>query len=291
MKLRGTYTALVTPFKNGKVDEEAYAKFIEWQIKEGVSGVVPCGTTGESATLSFEEHEKVIKLCIEVVNKRVPVIAGTGANSTEEAIKLSLDAKKAGADYLLLVAPYYNKPSQEGIFQHYKAIASAVDVPQILYNVPGRTAVDMSIETIGRLSKIDNIVGIKDAHGDLTRAIKIRRVVPDTFSVMSGEDGTIAAFLAHGGDACISVTSNIAPSLCAQLHKAWWARDLDTFAKIRDTLAPVHEAMFCETNPCPVKYAASLICGFESSVRLPLWEITDASKEKVKEAMKQAGLI
>ena len=291
MRLRGVYTALITPFKNGKIDDNAYADLINWQIEQGVSGVIPCGTTGEAATLSYEEHEHVIELCIEVVNKRVTVIAGTGSNCTDEAIRLGLAAKKAGADYLLSVTPYYNKPSQEGLYRHFKRLAEVVDAPHILYNVPGRTGIDLAVDTVARLAQIPNIVGIKDAHIDLSRPVKMRQVVPDTFSLLSGEDATAAAFLAQGGDGVISVTSNIAPKMLSDMHKAWWSGDMETFGKIRDRLIDVHTAMFCESNPCPVKYAVSLLGKCENSVRLPLWDISAASKEKVETAMRKAGII
>jgi len=289
---KGSFTALITPFANGGIDEAAYQSFVEWQISEGTHGLVPCGTTGESPTLSHDEHNRVVELCVEVAkSKKIPVIAGAGSNSTSEAIALAAHAKKAGADAVLVVTPYYNKPTQEGLFQHFKAIHDAVDIPVVIYNIPARCVIDMSVETMARLAKLPNIVGVKDATNDLGRPIKTRALCGDKFAQLSGEDGTAVAFLAQGGHGCISVTSNIAPSLCSQLQIAWAAGDLATVAALRDKLAPLHDSMFCETNPAPVKYAASLLGKCSAHVRLPLVEITDASKERVKLAMQNAGLI
>ena len=287
----GSITALITPFRDGVVDEKAYQDFIEWQIKEGTDGLVPCGTTGESPTLSHPEHHRVVELCVEAAGGRVPVIAGTGSNNTAEAIDLTRHAKKAGADAALVVTPYYNKPTQEGLYRHFKAIHDAVDLPIVLYNIPGRCVIDMSIETMARLAELPNIVGVKDATADLARPLRTRKAIGTDFCQLSGEDITVAGFLAQGGVGCISVTSNVAPGLCAQLHDAWVSKDMETFDAIRDRLAPLHDAMFCESNPCPAKYGASLLGKCTPDVRAPLIEISDASKATVKAAMDAAGLL
>ncbi len=288
---KGSIPALITPFRDGRVDEKAFQAFVEWQIAEGSSAVVPCGTTGESPTLSHEEHMRVVELAVEAAAGRVPVIAGTGSNSTDEAISLTRHAKQAGASAALVVAPYYNKPPQEGLFQHYKAINDAVDLPVIIYNIPGRSVVDMSVETMARLAKLPNIVGVKDATADLARPLKTRVAIGPDFCQLSGEDATATAFLAQGGVGCISVTANVAPRLCAEMHAAWQNRDLEACFAIRDKLMPLHDAMFCETSPGPVKYAASLLGKCEPTVRLPLVEITDSSKAKVRDALKSVGLL
>lgn len=288
---KGSIPALITPFRAGKVDEKAFQSFIEWQIAEGSSAVVPCGTTGESPTLSHEEHQRVVELAVEAAAGRVPVIAGTGSNSTEEAIRLTGHAKRAGATAALIVTPYYNKPTQEGLYQHYKAINDAVALPVVIYNIPGRSIVDMSVETMARLAKLPNIVGVKDATADLVRPLKTRLAIGAEFCQLSGEDATATAFLAQGGVGCISVTANVAPRLCADMHAAWQKGDLAACFAIRDRLMPLHDAMFCETSPGPVKYAVSLLGRCEASVRLPLVEIAEASKAKVREAMKGLGLL
>jgi 4-hydroxy-tetrahydrodipicolinate synthase len=288
---KGSITALITPFRNGSVDEKAYQDFVAWQIAEGSHGVVPCGTTGESPTLSHEEHKRVVELCLDVAKGKVPVIAGTGSNSTDEAIALTRHAKQAGADAALVVAPYYNKPTQEGLFRHYEAIAKAVDLPIIVYNIPGRSVVNISVDTFARLAKIPQIVGVKDATADLARPLQMRVALGETFCQLSGEDATATAFLAQGGVGCISVTSNVAPKLCAQMHEAWQKGDLATCFAIRDRLMPLHDAMFCETSPAPVKYAASLLGKAESTVRLPMVEATDQARAKVSAAMALVGLI
>jgi 4-hydroxy-tetrahydrodipicolinate synthase len=287
----GSLVALITPFKNGAVDEDAYQSFVDWQITEGTHGLVPTGTTGESPTLSHDEHKRVVELCIEVAKGRVPVIAGTGSNSTAEAIELTRHAKEAGADAALIVTPYYNKPTQEGLYLHYSMIAEAVDLPIIIYNIPGRSVVDMSVATMARLAKLPNIVGVKDATNDLARPLKSRLAIEGAFCQLSGEDATIGAFLGQGGDGCISVTANVAPSLCATLHESWQKRDLDKFADVRDRLMPLHDAMFCETSPGPVKYAAHLMGKCEPTCRPPLAPISDASKAAVRSAMVATGLI
>jgi len=288
---KGSITALLTPFRDGRVDEPAFQAFVEWQIDQGIHGVVPVGTTGESPTLTHDEHKRVVELCVEAVGGRVPVIAGTGSNSTDEAIELTIHAKSAGADAALVVTPYYNKPTQEGLFSHDSAIAGAVDIPVVIYNIPGRSVVDMTVETMARLAKIANIVGVKDATNDLARPVMTRLAVGTGFCQLSGEDATVAAFLGQGGDGCISVTANVAPGLCAQMCEAWQARDIDSFAALRDRLAPLHEALFCESSPGPVKYAASLMDKCLQDTRLPLVPIADASRLVVREAMVSAGLL
>jgi len=288
---RGSITALITPFKNGSLDEKAFQDFVDWQIKEGSHGLVPCGTTGESPTLSHEEHDRVIELCVEVAKGRVPVIAGTGSNSTSEAIQLAQHAEKAGADACLVVTPYYNKPTSEGLLQHFLAIANAIDLPIIIYNIPGRSVIDMSIETMAKLADHKNIVGVKDATNDLMRPLRSRLAFGDDFCQLSGEDGTAVAFLAQGGKGCISVTANIAPRLCAQLQDAWTLGAYDDVFRLRDILAPVHDAMFVETNPAPVKFAASLLGKCDPEVRLPLVPLAAKSKARIEEAMRGAGLL
>lgn len=287
----GSITALITPFRNGEVDEKAFQEFVDWQIQEGSNGVVPVGTTGESPTLSHDEHKRVVELCIEVAKGKVPVIAGAGSNSTSEAIDLTRHAKEAGADAALIVTPYYNKPTQEGLYLHYKAIAEAVNIPIIIYNIPGRSIVDMSVETMVRLAKLPNIVGVKDATNDLSRPLATRVAIGGEFCQLSGEDATIAAFLAQGGHGCISVTANAAPRLCSDLHKAWQAKDFDRFGDIRDRLMPLHSALFCESSPGPVKYAASLLGKSSPETRLPMAPIAKASRDRVDEAMRTVGLL
>ena len=287
----GSFTALVTPFENGGIDEKAFQSFVEWQIDEGTNGVVPVGTTGESPTLSHAEHKRVVELCLEVAKGRIPVIAGTGSNSTSEAIELTRHAAKAGADAALVVTPYYNKPTQDGLYRHYEAIAGAADIPIIIYNIPGRSVVDMSVETMARLAKLSNIVGVKDATNDLARPLASRVAIGDDFCQLSGEDATVAAFLGQGGDGCISVTSNAAPRLCSELHASWKSRDLDRFAEIRDRLMPLHAAMFCESSPGPVKYACSLLGKCRPDTRLPLAPISESSRQTVSDAMRGAGLL
>ncbi len=288
---RGSFTALITPFSNGSVDEKAFQDFVEWQIAEGAHGLVPVGTTGESPTLDHDEHKRVVELCIEAAARRVPVIAGTGSNSTAEGVDLTRHAKEAGADAALIVLPYYNKPTPEGQYRHFKAIHDAVDLPIIIYNVPPRSAVDMTVETMARLAELDNIVGVKDATADLTRPLSTRLAIKKPFCQLSGEDGTALAFLASGGHGCISVTANVAPRLCAEMQNAWLAGDVAKAGEIQDRLYPLHKALFCETSPGPVKYAASLLGRASAEARLPLCEIAEASKQKVKAAMQSAALL
>ena len=288
----GSMPALLTPFTpSGDIDFPAFENFIDWQINEGSHGVVPCGTTGESPTLNHDEHMAVVERCIQVVNKRVPVIAGTGSNSTREAIAITRHAKEAGADAALIITPYYNKPSQEGLYAHFKAIHDAVEIPIILYNVPGRCVVDMSNDIMARLSQLPRIVGVKDATDDLSRVIKIREVCGDDFCQLSGEDGTAGAFFAQGGQGVISVVANVAPALMAGLYNAWNSGDLEKFMKIRDQLAPLCRDLFCETNPTPAKYAAEKLGHMNGRLRLPLVEITAQSKAKVDAALEHADLI
>jgi 4-hydroxy-tetrahydrodipicolinate synthase len=288
----GSYVALITPMDaDGSIDEDAFARLIDWQIAEGTQGIVPVGTTGESPTLSHEEHKRVVELAIEVAAKRVPVIAGAGSNATAEAIGLARHAKKAGADGVLVVTPYYNKPTQEGLFRHYTAIADAAEIPVIIYNIPGRSVVDMSVETMARLSTHKYIVGVKDATANLTRPLHTTRACGKDFIQLSGEDHTALAYLAAGGHGCISVTGNVAPRLCAQMHAAWAAGDLAGAMRIQERLLPLHDAMFVESNPGPVKYAASLLGYGTATCRLPLAPLSDASAQKVREAMVEVGLI
>ncbi len=288
---RGSMVALITPFKNGHVDEKAFQSFVDWQIKEGTNALVPCGTTGESPTLSHDEHKRVVELCIEATAKRVPVIAGTGSNSTEEAIELTEHAKAAGADAALIVTPYYNKPTQEGLYQHYKAIAEAVELPIIVYNIPPRCIVDISVETMARIATLPNIIGVKEATGDVTRFVKHRRAIGPKFVQLSGDDGLALAQMACGGDGCISVTGNIAPRALAEFQAACLSGDFGKARALNDRLMPLHEALFAETSPGPVKYAAHLLGKCDAKVRLPLVEPQEATKQRVREAMVTAGLL
>ena len=288
---RGSITALITPFKNGDVDEKAFRSLVDWQIGQGTHGLVPCGTTGESPTLSHEEHNRVVTLCVEAAAGRVPVIAGTGSNSTDEAIMLTRHAKEVGAAAALVVTPYYNKPTQEGMYRHFKAILDAVDLPIIIYNIPGRSVVDMSVATMARLAALPNIIGVKDATADLARPLRTRVAIGRDFCQLSGEDATAVPFLAQGGVGCISVTANIAPEPCARLHDAWQAGDMKTVMEINERLLPVHDAMFVETSPGPVKYAASLLGLCSDEMRLPMCEVSDQTKARVKAAMTGAGLL
>ncbi len=288
---RGSLTALITPFKKGKVDEQAFQDFVNWQIAQGSHGLVPCGTTGESPTLTHEEHKRVVELCIEAADGRVPVIAGAGSNSTAEAIDFTRHAKEAGADAALVVTPYYNKPTQEGLILHYLAIANAVDIPIVIYNIPARCVIDMSVETMAKLAEHENIVGVKDATNDLGRPQRMLQLVGDKFCQLSGEDGTSIAFLAQGGKGCISVTANVAPHLCAQLQDSWHLGTYEDAFRVRDILAPLHESMFVETNPAPVKFAASLLGKCAPETRLPLAPLSIKSKARIEEAMRAAGLL
>ncbi|MTD92988.1 4-hydroxy-tetrahydrodipicolinate synthase [Hyphomicrobium sp. xq] len=288
---KGSFTALITPFRNGDLDEEAFQRFIEWQINEGTHGLVPAGTTGESPTLDYDEHKRVIELAVETAKGRVPVIAGTGSNSTDEAIELTEYAAKVGADAVLIVTPYYNKPTQEGLYQHYKAINDAVAIPIVIYNIPGRSVVDMSVDTMTRCFALKNVVGVKDATANLARTSQQRLAMGQEFNLLSGEDATALGFMAHGGHGCISVVSNIAPRLCADFQNACLAGDYKTALALQDRLMPLHDAMFCEANPGPVKYAASRLGLCEAEMRLPLVPISQASQRIVDAALARVGLV
>jgi 4-hydroxy-tetrahydrodipicolinate synthase len=287
----GSLPALITPFRNGMVDEQAFQAFVEWQIAEGSHGLVPCGTTGESATLSVDEHLRVVRLCVEAVRGRVPVIAGAGSNATERAIELAKGAKAAGADAVLVVAPNYNKPSQDGLVAHYKAINDAVDIPIVVYNVPSRTIVDISVETIGRIAKLPNVVGIKDASGDIGRVARHRALCGTKFAQLSGDDPNAIGFNASGGVGCISVTANVAPKLCAQMQEATAQGAFEAARAIDDKLAALHKILFVEPSPAPAKYACSTLGKCEENVRLPLLACTDGAKSQIRAAMTHAGLI
>ncbi|HEY4707077.1 MAG TPA: 4-hydroxy-tetrahydrodipicolinate synthase, partial [Thermodesulfobacteriota bacterium] len=286
----GSITALVTPFKDGRIDEAAFRRLIEFQIANGTSGLVPCGTTGESATLSYEEHNRVIELAIEIADKRVPVIAGTGSNSTDETIMLTKSAEKAGAEAALLITPYYNKPTQQGLYEHYKKVAEAVSIPLILYNVPGRTSVNMLPETVARLSEIKNIIGIKEATGDLKQVSDTIEFSRKGFIVLSGDDFTTLPLLAIGGHGVISVTSNIAPAMMSDMIKAFTAGVMDRARELHYRLQPLHRAMFIETNPVPVKTALAMMGMVGEELRLPLVPLSDANRAKLASVMTGFGL-
>ena len=289
-RLKGSMPALITPFSRGEVDEGAFRALVSWQIAEGSHGLVPAGTTGESATLSHEEHMRVVEICVEEAKGRVPVIAGAGSNSTVEAIALTRHASDVGADAVLSVAPYYNRPTQEGLYRHFAAIAEAVDIPIIIYNIPGRSAVEISVETMARLSRIANIVGVKDATANLARPSRERTACGKTFRLISGEDITALGYMAHGGHGCISVTANAAPRLCAEFQEACMAGDYARALLLQDRLAPLHDAMFCEASPAPVKFAVSLLGRCSDEVRLPIVAATETARARVREAMAGAGL-
>ena len=285
-----TYTAIVTPFKNNKVDEQSLEKLVEFQIKGGVSGIVPCGTTGESPTLSHDEHNLVIELCVKIANGRIKVMAGTGSNSTDEAVMMTNYAKKVGANSCLIVAPYYNKPTPEGIYQHYKALDKC-GIPLFIYNVPGRSVINISDENLARIATLENVAGIKDATGDLARIATLRLLINKKFSYLSGEDVTAVGYNAMGGNGVISVTSNIATKMVSDLQRATAKGDYKTALEIQDTLTALHDVMFCETNPIPVKYAASLMGLCSAETRLPLVTPSASAKEKIEREMKKIGLI
>lgn len=292
MQFTGSIPALITPMKNGEVDEKALTKLVNWQIREGSNGLVPVGTTGESPTLSHEEHNRVVEIVVEETAGRVPVIAGAGSNNTREAIELARHAEKAGADAVLSVAPYYNKPSQEGMYLHFKAVADAISIPVFLYNVPARTIANFSVETTDRLARdCANIIGIKDATADLSRPSRQRLATGTDFIQLSGEDGTALGFNAHGGVGCISVTANVAPGLCSRFQKATLAGDYETARTLQDRLMPLHVAMFAEPSPGPAKYAVSLLGHCSDEVRLPVTTISDACKTQVRDAMVHAGIL
>ena len=287
----GSIPALITPFKNGKVDYNSFHKIIEWSIGHGSHGFVPCGTTGESPTLSHEEHKKVIEECIKAVDNRIPVIAGTGSNNTIEAIEFTKHAEESGANGALVVTPYYNKPTQDGLYSHYRKIAESTSLPIIIYNIPGRSIVDMSINTMAELSKINNIIGVKDATNDLFRPLLTRTKIKKDFCYLSGEDGTALPYLAQGGNGCISVTANIAPKLCSDLHNHWRDKKIDEVLQINLKLAKIHHALFVESSPGPVKFAAELLNLCSSETRLPLVPIKESTKSLVIECMSEIGLI
>jgi len=288
---KGSMVAIVTPFKNGKVDEKALGDLIEFHLKNGTDVIVPCGTTGESATLSHEEHHRVVEFTVKTVNKRVPVIAGAGSNATEETIELTQYAKKAGADGVLLITPYYNKPTQEGLYQHFRKVADSVDIPIVLYNVPGRTSINMLPPTTARLREHRNIVGIKEATGDMKQVSETLRLCGRDFDVISGDDFTNLPLLALGGVGCISVTANVAPADCASLFDAYSAGKTDEALRLHYKLEPLHGAMFLETNPIPAKTSLALMGRIAEEFRLPLCPMADANKEKLKKALKDYGLI
>ena len=288
---KGSNTALITPFKGGKVDETAFERFVEWQIAQGSNGLVPVGTTGESPTLSHNEHKRVVEICIAVANKRVPVIAGAGSNSTAEAIELTQFAKKAGADAVLHSTGYYNKPTQEGLYLHFKAISDAVDLPIIVYNVPGRAVVDIQASTMARIAGLKNVAGIKDATGNVARMSQHRQLITKPFVYLTGEDAVALGFNAHGGAGIISVTANVAPALCAEFQAACAKGDYAKALKLHDQLMPLHDALFAETNPAPVKYATSRLGFGSAECRLPLAPITEATRKLVDAAMVSAGVL
>jgi 4-hydroxy-tetrahydrodipicolinate synthase len=291
MLFHSSYTALLTPFKDNKVDYSSYKELIDFQINNGTHGLVPVGTTGESPTLSHDEHKKLIEVCIEQSNGRVPVIAGAGSNSTSEAVDFVKHACSAGADGLLVVTPYYNKPTQSGLLAHYNELIKHTSKPIIIYDIPGRSVIQMTDETMAKLAQDQFIVGVKDATADLTRPTRLQNIIGDNFIQLSGEDGTALAYLAAGGHGCISVTANIAPNLLSRMHNAWKQGDINTAQEINKKLMPLHDALFCETSPGPLKYAASLLGICSSNARLPIVEIEEDSKLKVKDALKKTGLI
>ena len=291
MRLRGSITALVTPFRNDVVDEEAFRKFLNWQIENGTHGFVPVGTTGESPTLSPSEHEHVVEICVRETAGRVPVIAGAGSNSTAEAVSFSRHAEKVGADALLIVTPYYNKPTQEGLYQHFKAINDAVGLPILIYNIPGRSIVDMSVETMARLYELKNIIGVKDATANVGRVSLQRQMMGPDFLQFSGEDATALGFMAHGGHGCISVTSNVAPRLCSEMQEACLAGDYSKARLFQDRLMPLHTNLFVETSPAPIKFAVSELGLITDEIRLPMVPVSEQTQKLVRSAMVHAGLV
>lgn len=289
---KGSITALVTPFANGEVDEAAFQRLVEWQVSEGSSGLVPCGTTGESPTLSHKEHKRVVELTIDAAKRRVPVIAGAGSNNTIEAIELSTHAERVGADAVLIVAPYYNKPSQEGIYRHFRAIDAVIGIPIIIYNIPPRSVVDISVDTLARIFRdCKNVVGVKDATGNLVRPTLERMACGKEFNLLSGEDMTALAYMAHGGHGCISVTANVAPSLCAQFQQACLAGDFALALELQDRLAPLHRALFLEPNPAGPKFALHLLGRATAEVRLPLVPVSALVEKEIEAAIRHAGIL
>jgi 4-hydroxy-tetrahydrodipicolinate synthase len=289
---KGSIVALITPMRaDGSLDEQAYARFIDWQITQGTEGIVPVGTTGESPTLSHDEHRRAVAIAVEVAAKRVPVIAGAGSNSTAEAVGLAQYAESVGADAVMVVTPYYNKPSQEGLYRHFTAVADATSLPLIIYNIPSRSVIDMTVETMARLAQHKTIAGVKDATANLSRPLHTRRAAGKDFIQLSGEDHTVLSFMAAGGHGCISVTANIAPRHCADIHQAWRDGRIAEAITLQDKLLPLHDAMFCESSPGPVKYAASLLGFTTPFCRLPHAPITESAEQRVRAAMADLGLI
>jgi 4-hydroxy-tetrahydrodipicolinate synthase len=289
---KGSITALVTPFENAAVDEAAFQRLVEWQVGEGSNGLVPCGTTGESPTLSHKEHKRVVELTVEAAQRRVPVIAGAGSNNTIEAIELATYAEQAGADAVLIVAPYYNKPSQEGIYQHFKAVDAAIGIPIVVYNIPPRSVVDISVETLARIFRdCKNVVGVKDATGNLVRPTLERMACGTKFNLLCGEDMTALGYMAHGGHGCISVTANVAPALCARFQQACLSGDFSLALKLQDQLAPLHRALFLEPNPAGPKFALHLLGRASPEVRLPLVRVSVPVEKEIESAMRHAGLV
>ena len=288
--IQGSLTALVTPFKDGALDEKAFQEFVEWQIDSGTHGLVPCGTTGESPTLSDSEHRRVISLCVEAANGRVPVVAGAGSNETVVSISYAQHAKELGADAALVVTPYYNKPNQEGIYQHFKAIADAVDIPIVVYNIPGRSIIDITNETMARLSKLPTVIACKDATGDISRVVQLNDLCGDDFIQLSGDDGTSLGHSVHGGLGTISVGSNIAPKLYAAFHDACLSKDYVKAAELNTKLDRLHQDLFLDPSPAPTKYALSLLGKMSPDVRLPITPCFDDTKRAVEAAMTRAGI-
>ncbi|MBO6037111.1 MAG: 4-hydroxy-tetrahydrodipicolinate synthase [Acetobacter sp.] len=288
----GSITALITPMnQDGSLDFASFENLVDWQIREGTSALCAVGTTGECPTLSHHEHHAVVESAVKTASGRVPIIAGAGSNSTAESITLAQHAERVGASAVLVVTPYYNKPTQEGLYRHFMAVADAISIPIILYNIPSRSIIDISVSTMARLAKHGNIIGVKDSTTDLMRPLQVRAAIEKPFNQLSGEDGTSVAFLATGGDGCISVTSNIAPALCATVQTAWKEGRVQEAMALQDKLLPLHETLFCESNPGPVKYAASLLGLAGETCRLPLAPIREESRQKVREALKSVGLL
>ena len=288
---KGSITALVTPFKGDKLDENAYEKFIDFQISNGTNGIVPCGTTGESPTISHEEHRRLIEIAVKSTGGKIPVIAGTGSNSTEEAVEMTRFAEKAKADAALVVTPYYNKPTQEGLYQHYKKINDNCGIPIIIYNIPGRSVVDMSVDTMARLYELKNIIGVKDATGDLDRVTQQKNKMGDDFLMLSGNDENTLEFNKLGGVGCISVSANVAPKMCSDFHKLCNEGNFDEAKTLFEKLLPMHDVMFVESNPVPAKYSLKLMGMMSEDVRLPLVTAENSSKEKIKAVLKKLALI
>jgi 4-hydroxy-tetrahydrodipicolinate synthase len=290
-RLKGSIPAIITPMKEGGLDEAALRQLIAWLIAEGSHGLVPCGTTGESPTLTTEEHRRVIEICVEEANGRVPVLAGAGSNCTAEAIELAQATEEVGADAVLSVTGYYNKPSQEGLYHHFATLAETVDIPIVLYNIPSRSVVEIAVETMAQLSKLDNVIGVKDATGNLSRPTRERLACGKDWLLLSGDDASALGYMAHGGRGCVSVTANVAPRLCSEFQEACMRGDFTAARETHERLMPLHEALFCEPSPAPVKYAASLLGLCHNEVRGPMMPLTEAGQAKVRAAMITAGLL